>query len=251
MPVLHRDGVSINYTIEGDGPALLLTHGFCASAQMWRDNAPALVEAGWRVITWDMRGHGDSASPDDPALYSADLTVADMAAVLDAAGADQAVIAGMSLGGYMSMALHLKHRGRVRALMLIDTGPGFRNDAARDKWNAYARERGDELEAKGEAALSASGETRIQRQNWRGLRNAAHGMLTQQSAAVIDSLPGIDVPALVVVGDRDEPYLVASDYMASRIPNGRKVVIKDAGHAANMDQPSQFNAAAIEFLNTL
>lgn len=251
MPVLDRDGVSIHYEITGAGPTVLLTHGFCASAAMWRDNVPALAEAGYRVITWSMRGHGKTASPEDVALYSADLTVADMNALLDTAEVENAVIGGMSLGGYMSLAFNLAHSDRVRALMLIDTGPGFKNDGAREKWNDYARGRGDALLAEGDAALSASSETRLQKQNHRGLRNAAYGMLTQHSADAINSLPGIKVPALVVVGDRDEPFLAASDYMATKIPNARKVVITDAGHAANVDQPPQFNAATIEFLNTL
>jgi len=251
MPVLDRDGVSIHYEITGDGPTVLLTHGYSASAAMWRENVPALAEAGYRVITWSMRGHGQSDSPDDTALYSADLTVADMNALLDKAGVESAVIGGMSLGGYMSLAFNLKHPERVRALMLIDTGPGFKNDEAREKWNNYARGKGDELLAKGDAALSPSSETRLQTQNFKGLRNAAYGMLTQHSADAINSLPGIAAPTLVVVGDRDEPFLAASDYMAAKIPNARKVVINDAGHAANVDQPPQFNAATIEFLNAL
>ena len=118
MPTLDRDGVSIHYEVAGDGPVVLLTHGFCASAAMWRDNVPSLVDAGHRVVTWDMRGHGLSASPDDPARYSAALTVADMDALLDAAGADDAVIGGMSLGGYMSLAYNLVHGSRTRALMI-------------------------------------------------------------------------------------------------------------------------------------
>lgn len=251
MPMLDRDGVSIHYEIDGDGPTVLLTHGYSASAAMWRNNVPALVEAGYRVITWSMRGHGKTDSPDDEAFYSADLTVGDINALLDAGGVDEAVIGGMSLGGYMSLAFHLKHPDRVRALMLIDTGPGFKNDTARAKWNDYARGKGDELLAKGDGALSSSSETRLQTQNFRGLRNAAYGMLTQHSADAISSLPGIKVPTLVVVGDRDEPFLAASDYMANKISGGRKVVITDAGHAANVDQPPQFNAATIEFLNSL
>lgn len=251
MPFLQRDEVSIYHEIHGEGPAVLLTHGYSASSAMWRSNVPALVEAGYRVITWDMRGHGQSSSPEDVSLYSAALTVGDMQALLDAAGAESAVIAGMSLGGFMSLSYNLAHADRIRALMLIDTGPGFRNDAAREKWNAFARNRGDELLTKGDGALSSSSETRLQQQNFTGLRNAAHGMLTQHSADVINSLPGIAAPTLVVVGDRDEPYLAASDYMADRIPGGRKVIITDAGHASNIDQPAQFNAAVIEFLNGL
>jgi len=251
MPLLDRDGVAIHYEVTGDGPALLLTHGFCASGAMWRDNVPALAEAGWRVITWDMRGHGQSASPDNPAQYSPALTVADMDALLDAAGTDRAVIGGMSLGGYMSLAYHLAHGPRVRALMLIDTGPGFKNDAARERWNDYARDRGDRLLAEGDAALADSAETRLQAQDFQGLKHAAHGMLVQHTADAINSLPAIAVPALVVVGDRDEPFLAASDYMAKKIPDAQKAVIADAGHAANVDQPAAFNAAVLGFLGDL
>jgi len=251
MPTLDRAGVQINYEVSGEGPVVLLTHGYSASAAMWAKNVPDIAAAGYRVVAWDMRGHGKSASPDDPSLYSAELTVGDMDAILDAVGAETAVIAGMSLGGHMSLAYHLAHRDRVRALMLIDTGPGFKNDKAREGWNQHARDRGDDLVARGEAALSKSAETRLQTQNFQGLRNAAYGMLTQQSADIINSLPGVASPTLVVVGDRDEPFLAATDYMAKKIPGARKVVIADAGHASNVDQPAAFNAAVIEFLNTL
>jgi pimeloyl-ACP methyl ester carboxylesterase len=251
MAILDRDGVEIYYEITGDGPIVLLTHGFSASTVMWRDNVPALVSGGFRVVTWDMRGHGRSASPDDPALYSSALTVGDIDAVLDATGAERAVIGGMSLGGYMSLAYHLEHRPRVNALLLIDTGPGFKKDEAREGWNKNARERGDELLAKGEAALSESPESRMQKQNFAGLHHAAHGMLIQQTADAINSLPEITVPTLVVVGERDEPFLAASDYMANKIPNASKAVIADAGHAANVDQPEVFNRTVLEFLNRL
>ena len=82
-----------------------------------------------------MRGHGQSDYPADPAAYSEALTVADMAALLDEVGADRAIVGGLSLGGYMSLAFHRAHPQRVRALLIIDTGPGFKKDDARDAWN--------------------------------------------------------------------------------------------------------------------
>ncbi|MEZ5856422.1 MAG: alpha/beta hydrolase [Hyphomicrobiaceae bacterium] len=251
MPVLDRNGVQIYYEIAGSGPLVLLTHGFTASTAMWTKNVPALVAAGYRILTWDMRGHGRSASPDDQALYSSDLTVGDIDALLDVAEADTAVIAGMSLGGCMSLAYHMAHPKRVRALMLIDTGPGFKNDEARERWNERARSRGDDLARRGKPALSTSSEAHLQEQNFNGLKRAAYGMLTQKNADAINSLPTIRVPTLVVVGDRDEPFLAASDYMAAKIPGAAKVVIKDAGHASNVDQPQAFNEAVIAFLQRL
>src|SRR5690606_35993094 len=140
---------------------------------------------------------------------------------------------------------------RTRALVIVDTGPGYRNPTAREDWNANALRRADELEAHGLPA-QVSAEVRIARhRDATGLARAARGMLTQRDSRVIDSLPGIRVPAIVIVGANDTPFLAATDYMASRIPNARKVVIPDAGHASNIDQPEAFNGALLEFLGTL
>src|SRR6478752_751732 len=97
---LDRDGVAIRYQVHGtasERTPLLLTHGYSASSAMWRPNLAALAEDGL-VITWDSRGHGRSASPPDPARYSQEASVGDMAAILDACGVGRAAIGGLSLG---------------------------------------------------------------------------------------------------------------------------------------------------------
>ena len=162
------------------------------------------------------------------------------------------MIGGLSLGGYMSLAFHLHHPAQVRALMLFDTGPGFRNDAARGAWNARARSRADELEARGFAALGSSDEVRMsQHRSPAGLAGAARGMLTQQDDSVICSLETISVPTLVLVGANDTNFLAATDYMAAKIPGATKVTIPDAGHASNLHQPEAFNRAVEAFLGGL
>jgi pimeloyl-ACP methyl ester carboxylesterase len=252
MAMLRRDGVTLYYEVHGSGPALLLSHGFSATSAMWQGQIAAL-SASHRLILWDMRGHGRSDYPDDPALYSEAHTVADMAAILDAAGARSAIIGGLSLGGYMSLAFHAAHPGRTEALLIIDTGPGFKKDEARAAWNDRSLGTAAKLEAEGLASLrSASAERALStHRDARGLAHAARGMLTQRDAHVIESLPSIAVPALVLVGSRDTPFLAATDYMAAKIPGATKVVIDDAGHAANLDQPDAFNAAVSRFLATL
>src|SRR5215218_7147120 len=103
---LDRDGVAIHYEVHGaptERPALLLTHGYAASTLMWAPNLATLA-ADRQVVAWDLRGHGRSASPDDPAAYSEDAALADMAAVLAAADIERVVLVGMSLGGYLSLA---------------------------------------------------------------------------------------------------------------------------------------------------
>jgi pimeloyl-ACP methyl ester carboxylesterase len=249
MAILDREGVQIYYEIHGNGPALLLTHGYSSSADMWAGQVAPLARH-FQVITWDMRGHGRSSYPEEPSAYSEAQTVADMAALLDTVGGPPAVIGGLSLGGYMSLAFHLAHPDRTRALLVIDTGPGFKNDEARDGWNAYALKSAERFEIEGLSRLSSGGaETRnAPHRDAKGLALAARGMLTQRDARVINSLPEIHVPTLVLVGANDAPFLKASDYMAAKIPGARKVVIPDAGHAANIDQPELFNKALLEFL---
>jgi pimeloyl-ACP methyl ester carboxylesterase len=84
-----------------------------------------------------------------------------------------------------------------------------------------------------------------------GLARAARGMLAQKNSAVIESLPNIKVPSIVIVGANDTPFLAASDYMAAKIPGAKKVVIANAGHASNIDQPKAFDDAVVSFINDL
>lgn len=253
MPMLQRpDGVNLYYEVHGTGPTILLTHGYSATSQMWQGQVEALSKD-HQLVIWDMRGHGQSDSPDDPALYSEPATVADMAALLDTVGAKSAIIGGLSLGGYMSLAFHRVHPERTEALLIIDTGPGYKNDEAREGWNRTSLKTAQRYETEGLNGLEAgSPERRLARhRSAKGLALAARGMLTQRDAGVILSLPDIRVPSIVVVGSEDTPFLAASDYMAAKIPGAKKAVIEGAGHAANIDQPEAFNAAIVGFLEGL
>jgi pimeloyl-ACP methyl ester carboxylesterase len=237
MAILDRDGVKIFYEAFGDGPTVLLSHGYSATSAMWKPQVTDL-QRDFRIVVWDMRGHGNSDSPDDPAQYSERATVDDMAAILDAVGARTAVIGGLSLGGYMSLAFELAYPSRTSALMVFDTGPGYRKAEGREGWNKTA------------AALGGGNEVRVSRhRSAQGLAHAARGMLAQVDGRVIERLPHIAVPTLVLVGEKDTPFLAATDYMATKIPGARKVVLKDAGHASNIDQPAAFNRAVRTFLS--
>jgi pimeloyl-ACP methyl ester carboxylesterase len=251
MSTLNRDGVNIYYEDHGSGPVVLLSHGYSATTRMWEGQVAALKD-NYRVITWDMRGHGQSDSPDDPKAYSEAATCDDMAAILKHLGIEKAVIGGLSLGGYMSLAFNVSHPEMVRALMLFDTGPGYKNPVAREGWNDTARKRAEIFESKGLDALGSSAEVRIaQHRSAQGLANAARGMLAQFDSRVIESLPEIAVPTLVLVGEKDTPFLGGTEYMAKKIPNSTPVVIADAGHASNIDQPAAFNKSVQAFLTGL
>lgn len=248
MAHITRDGVKIYFEDHGSGGAILLTHGYSATCKMWSGQIGPLSEK-YRVISWDMRGHGQSDSPSERDLYSEAHSIDDMAAILDECGVATAVIAGLSLGGYMSLAFNLKYPQRVTGLMLFDTGPGYKNDQARESWNEMARKRADVIDAKGLASLGNSDEVRISsHRSAAGLANAARGMLTQVDDRIIRSLPEITVPTLVLVGENDKQFLGATDYMALKIPDAVKEIIPGAGHAANINQPELFNSAVLNFV---
>src|SRR6202044_3501561 len=236
MSKIDRDGVDFYYEVHCDGPPLLLTHGYSSTSDMWNGQVEALSRH-HQLVVWDMRGHGRSDYPDDPAFYSEALTVADIAALLDEVGARRAIVGGLSLGGYMSLAFYRAHPERVSALLIIDTGPGFKKDDARETWNKRAHDTGDRFEREGLAVLTSASRERstVSHRDASGLAHAARGMLTQRDARVIELLPNIKVPSLVVVGADDTPFLAASDYMAAKIPGAKKVVIPAAGHAVNID----------------
>ncbi len=248
MPYVDRDGVQLYSEARGSGSAVLLTHGYSATLRMWDPQMEALTDR-HRLIAWDMRGHGRSDSPADPAAYSQAATIADMATVLDACDVDAAVVAGLSLGGFLSLLFHLAHRERVLALMLLDTGPGYKKDEARAGWNRFAEKAACAYEEKGLTALGKGSEVRAgEHRSAEGLANAARGILTQHDAQVMESLPGIEVPVLVLAGGDDKPFLGSTDYMAAKIPGATRVIIDGAGHAPNLEKPDEFNAAVASFL---
>lgn len=251
MAHLTRDGVRIFYEHHGQGPAVLLSHGYGATSHMWAGQIEAFQQR-YHIIVWDMRGHGQTDYPEDQDAYSEAHTVGDMAAVLDACGEERAVIGGHSLGGFFTLAFNLAHPRRTRAMMLIDTGPGFKKPEAQEAWNGRTIKRAEDLEARGLAALGGSHEVQSNKhRSADGLAKAARGMLTRTDARAIESLPHISVPALVLVGADDERFIAPTDYMAAKIPGARKVVIPDAGHGPNIDQPALFNQAMAEFLDSL
>jgi pimeloyl-ACP methyl ester carboxylesterase len=175
-----------------------------------------------------------------------------MRALLDHLEVRKAVIAGHSLGGFMSLAFHVRYPERVKALVLQGCGPGYRSDVSRAAWNERAENRARSLEEGGLAVLGGGSEVGISIQaSAGGLALAARGILSQVDARVIDSLPSIAVPVLIIVGDGDTNYLNGSNYMASRIPDAVDVVVPGAGHGVNVDQPEAVNEALGQFLATL
>lgn len=264
--VRGADGLELHAESHGAGPPLLFSCPLNTTCENWRPQVAALVAAGRRAILWDYRGHGRSDAPDDPSRYSMDRVVDDLGRVLDWAAPDEAVtLAGLSFGGLASLHFTLRRPERVRALVLIGSGPGFKNPEARAQWAAACERTSSYLEAKGLDAFVASRAVAtlvgnrpdteaarhalaaIARQSARGLAHFGR-RVAAQADPVIDELASIEQPALVLVGELDRDYRRAAELMHSRLPRAELCVLEGLGHIVNLEDPARFDAALLDFL---
>jgi pimeloyl-ACP methyl ester carboxylesterase len=264
--VKASDGCLLYAEAHGDGVPVLLSCGLCTTHENWRPQVAPFVAAGLRVILWDYRGHGRSQAPRDPAAYSMQQVVDDLGRVLAwGAGGRPAIVGGLSFGGLASLHFALAAPARVLALLLIDTGPGFKNPEAQARWAAQVERTAGFLEARGCQAFieSKAAATAIGlRPELPAAQAAARAIAAQDPVGlalfarriaavappVIDQLASIELPALVVVGEKDEPYLRASELLASRLPKAEAVRIAGAGHVVNLEEPKAFDAAVLGYL---
>jgi pimeloyl-ACP methyl ester carboxylesterase len=267
--VATRDGYSLYVESHGEGIPLVLSCALCTTHENWRPQVSALVRAGARVVLWDYRGHGLSDAPEDPDAYTLDLVVDDLLRVLDWAAPGQAgLLGGLSFGGLASLHVALKHPERVRGLLLVDTGPGFKNPKAQARWEAlvertasFVERRGLEAFAESRAADTLVGlrpelpaaraaASAIAAQTPHGIANFAR-RVAGPAEQVLDRLAEIDRPALIVVGEKDDAYLRAAEVMEARLPHATRVSIAGAGHIVNLDAPEAFDDVVTRFVRDL
>ena len=258
MPAARLNGIEIYYRELGSGYPVVLTHGLGDCAELWSPLAEALADR-YRVVSWDMRGHYRSEAPEDLSQYTQDIVVEDLRALCDHLGIDRAVHGGHSLGGYTALRFYQKCPERVAALILHGTGPGYRNPEGSQAWTdqlaklADWQERhfdpasGGRLPAK-ELRVGAPALGAVAQHVVRGMAGVERGVMAHPS--FVDAT-AIQVPTLVIVGENDKNYLASADYFASKLPNGRKVVVEGAGHPAALERPDVVNAAVREFLDGL
>ncbi|OGL16550.1 MAG: hypothetical protein A3G97_05350 [Candidatus Rokubacteria bacterium RIFCSPLOWO2_12_FULL_69_21] len=256
MPTAVLNGIRLYYEVHGQGTPLVLMHGFAGTAESWKPQIPDL-SARYRLILYDARGHWRSESPRSADLYSHELFAEDLRALLDHLGAETAVVGGLSMGGVIALTFYFAHPQRVRALILADTGPGFRNPERRATWTRSREAVARLLEEGGMAAFARSKHAELDyytapdimlKHDPIGLAHVNRKVLVMPDSQLIDRLPEVAVPTLVVVGADDVDFLAASDVMARKIPGAAHIVIPKAGHGANVDQPEAFNRAILDFL---
>lgn len=267
MPGLRAsDGVELHVEVHGEGPAVVLSCAYCTTCENFRPQVETLTAAGYRVAIWDYRGHGRSQVPERDESYSMAQVVDDLGRVVDRASPDApAVVGGLSFGGLASLHLALARPDRVRALLLLDSGPGFKNPEAQARWQQqvertarFVLERGMREFVRGRAGPTLVGRlpdlpaaraaaAAIEAQDPAGLARFGR-RVAGPAEAVLDRLPEVRVPALVLVGAEDAPYLRAAEVMAARLPAARHRVLEGAGHIGNLEQREAFDRALLDFL---
>ncbi len=257
MPKTLINGVGIHYEVHGGGYPLVLSHGFVGTTQMWEGQVEPFSR-NYRFITWDMRGHAQTDSPADPSHYSLEIMVDDLYQLLGHLGVEKVVVGGLSFGGYLSLHFYHHHPEMVRALILIDTGPGYRTPERAAQWNKDCLARADILGKGGMQGFIDSEYSLADYYTPRelmltmdpvGLAKFGQGAMVNPYG--VDKLKDITVPALIIVGENDVDFLAAADYMAARIPQSEKVVIANADHGVNVDQPEAFNQVVLGFLERI
>jgi len=208
--------------VTGSGPPVVLTHGFGDDCSTF--DAQRGVLADHRVCRWDLPGHGRSRPEPEPSTRASALAWLD--AAIAAAGPGPCVLVGHSLGGYLSLCRTVLNPAGVAGLVLIATGPGFRDEAKREAWNDF---------------VAGFGERQ-------GVPASARGICAQPDCVVLDRLEDVEVPVLVVVGGDDERYHAGSHVIADRVPDARLVHVEGAGHFPHRTHADEFNVHVRAFL---
>ena len=256
MPTARLNGIEIYWQEQGAGFPVVMTHGLGDCADLWNPLAEALADK-YRTVSWDMRGHFRSEAPEDLEQYTQDLVVEDLRALCDHLGIERAVFGGHSLGGYTSLRFFEKYPQRVAAIVLHGAGPGYRKPEGSQAWTdqlaklASWQERHferDERRPAKELKVGAPALGEVSQHVVRGVMGVERGIMAHPY--FVDAKTVV-VPTLVIVGERDKSYLASADYFASKLPDGRKLVVADAGHPAALDQPAVVNTAVREFLDGL
>jgi len=270
MPHLRADdGVKLYYEETGTGTPVVFVHEFAGDTRSWEPQVRALARL-YRCIAYNARGYPPSDVPAEAARYSQDRARDDIRAVLDALGIDKAHIVGLSMGGFATLHFGLAYPTRARSLVIAACGYGA-EPATRGRFAAEAEasaRRCEELGMEAAAAALAMAPARAQFQNrdprgWRefAARLAEHSptgsALTLRGVQkarpslyeLTEGMRGIDVPTLIMTGDEDWPCLEPALMMKRNVPTSALVVMPNAGHAINLEDPAAFNAHLAAFFH--
>ena len=257
------NGVRLHWRETGAGDAVIFIHGFPFRSTMWGPQLEAVPE-GWRFIAPDLRGFGESERGDAP--LSMDAFADDIVALMDHLAIDQAVIVGLSMGGYIALSLAARYPDRMRALILVSTRASADSDearAGRKKLAAQVRKDGAKPVVDSMLPKLMAGASRIKRPQVptfvanmmqttapETLAAALEGMAARSDHR--DILSKIDVSTMVVYGDQDEIIpREEMEFLARMVRGAKYEIVTNVGHLPNLEAPDVFNKLLFNFLNFL
>jgi 3-oxoadipate enol-lactonase len=257
MPTIQVNQINLYYEEHGSGPPLVFIHGLGSSTRDW-ENQVSEFSTSYRVITFDLRGHGRSDKPGGP--YTIPMMAADLEGLLQALHTPLANLVGISLGGAVAFQFALDYPSRVKTITIVNSGPslgGTPEQAQQEIERRVGIVQQLGMRAMGEALSStlfpkpeqiALRETFVAR--WAENDPQAYIEATRSMLGwnVMDRLEAITCPTLILSADQDYSPVAAKEAYASLMPNARLVVIPDAHHATPLEQPEKFNAALMDFL---
>ncbi len=251
--------MNLHFSEAGRGTPVVLLHGFPLTGEIWREQRQSLA-AHYRVITPDLRGHGQSPAP--AGIYEMELLAGDVLELLDSLQIERAVIMGHSMGGYVTLAAWKLAPARFLALGLIDSHASADTPEGRQGRLQMAEKvaaQGSQVAAEAMLPrLFAPGRTAgdpaweqvramILNTPTAGIIGAQHAMAARPDSN--STLPSINVPALILTGDQDQIIPIArAEAVAAAIPNSTLKVIANAGHMTMLEQPAATTATIQEFL---
>ncbi len=256
MAFARINGNMLFYREVGDGPLALFVHGFPLDHSLWLDQLKGLAHVR-RCVAVDLRGFGRSDPADDSSL-TAEMLADDLAGLIDFLGADRADIVSHSMGGYVALALLDLQPSLFRSLTLIATranADSLEAKEARDALAGRVLERGRSAVAT-ELTIGMLGKNPSRRARAR-IRSMIEGTRYETFVAALDGMKGrqdrtlllseIDVPTLVIGGEDDfYTSVAATRSMAEQTPAARIVIVSDAGHTPQIEQPDFVNQALFE-----
>jgi len=264
---INIDGAHIYYETAGKGTPFIMIHAGVADSRQW-NNEFTFFAQGYRVVRYDMRGYGKSEPVNGEFSHMSDLV-----SVLNTLELQEPlVMMGCSMGGGLAMDFALTYPSRVKALIMVGSGPsGLELDVPTPTKFAEAEkayQAGDlDLVAEIETQIWFDGTDRTPEQVNQAMRKLAFEMnrkaldheakelgkrLPNTETPAFNHLTDLNIPVLVIVGAHDTPYiLAAADYMIEKLPSARKVTIEDAAHLPNMDHPEEFQKTVKNFLESL
>ena len=261
--------MSLNVLTAGDGPPVLLLHGFTGTARMWSAQVAAWSPA-HRVIAPDLLGHGGSDAPVDPAAYALERQAQTLADLLELLEAAPATVVGYSMGARLALVLALEHPASVDGLILESPSAGIRDEADRAARRVADERLAEEIERKGTDAFVARWEQMpifashadlpdevVSHQRAERRRHSPAGLSASLRGAgqgvmlpLHDCLARITVPTLVIAGERDGTGLERARVVSASIPGARFETIEGAGHTPHLESPEAFLGITDEFLTT-